>query len=194
MLKPVRIIAPAAYPVTLQDVKRNSRVDGTDDDALLTAYIEAATAHFDALAGVLGRALINQTWQQKLPYFPDCGVIGLDLSPIQSITSITYYDTDNMQQTLSNETYTILEDPLGVYVTLQVGQTWPDVACREDAVTITYVAGYGATASSVPAPIRQAIMLLVGQWYENREAAGSPMQELPFSVCALVSPFRRVGM
>jgi hypothetical protein len=53
--------------------------------------------------------------------------------------------------------------------------TWPSVYPRPDAVQITYTAGYSSTsspfnaASGVPAAVKSAILLTIGDLYENRE-------------------------
>jgi uncharacterized phiE125 gp8 family phage protein len=52
------------------------------------------------------------------------------------------------------------------------------------------VAGFGNTADDVPAKYRQAILLLVAQWYENREEAlvdyRVTVSELPWTVKMLI--------
>jgi uncharacterized phiE125 gp8 family phage protein len=55
------------------------------------------------------------------------------------------------------------------------------------------VAGYGGS-HTVPEPIKQAILLLVGAWFENREAVltGTIVATLPFAVDALLAPYRVV--
>jgi uncharacterized phiE125 gp8 family phage protein len=54
------------------------------------------------------------------------------------------------------------------------------------------VVGYGAAPESVPEPLRQAIRLLVTNWYENRgDAGGDDANPLPASVRALVAPYQR---
>lgn len=74
-------------------------------------------------------------------------------------------------------------------------QVWPGSYHREDAVSVTYVAGYG-NADAVPAPIKAAILLIVGHLYENREAStvGVSAELLPMAVDALLAPYRRVGL
>jgi uncharacterized phiE125 gp8 family phage protein len=58
-------------------------------------------------------------------------------------------------------------------------------------VTVRFVAGYGANPGDVPEPLRQAMLLLIGHYYENREAvAAGTLTELPFAVASLVFPFR----
>jgi uncharacterized phiE125 gp8 family phage protein len=57
---------------------------------------------------------------------------------------------------------------------------------------VRFTAGYGDTASDVPQTIRQAILLAVGHWYENREAtvAVGNVRELPLGIEALLWPYR----
>jgi uncharacterized phiE125 gp8 family phage protein len=212
MLKPVRTSAPAETPVSLTEAKAQLGVTGSGSDTLITALIAAATERLDGWAGVLGRALVTQTWAQTFPRFPACEVIGLALAPVQSVTSIAYYDADNAAQTLSASVYTLLDDEIGPFVTLQADQSWPGTYAREDAVTVTYVAGYGA-AAAVPAPIRQAIILMVRELHQfslqdsrlvREQVPGVGMREyaqgaaaqspLPRAAAALLAPYRRVGV
>jgi uncharacterized phiE125 gp8 family phage protein len=196
MLKPVQVVAPLVEPISLEQARAHLRVDHYEEDALIASLIAAATAHLDGWSGILGRALVNQTWLQKFPRFPSGAVLGLALAPVQSIVSITYFDADNVQQTLAGSVYTALDDELGPFVTLQVGKAWPATFAREDAVTVTFVAGYGAAASDVPPAIRHAMLLLVGHWYEHREAVviGTGTAQLPQAVRSLLAPYRKVRL
>lgn len=188
MLKPVRTSAPAAAILSASDLKEHSRVDFDEEDSLITSYIEAATGYLDGYSGILGRALITQTWQQSYPRFSR--VMSLPLDPVQSISSVTYYDTDNVQQTLSASNYSLYGgwEPF-FYADQDV--TLPSTYERPDAVTITFVAGYGDAGTDVPPQIRQAIKLMVAHWIRNREAAGARMSETPLGVEHMLSPYRR---
>jgi uncharacterized phiE125 gp8 family phage protein len=191
MFSPVRTVAPATNPVTLTEAKAHCRVDHTDDDTLIGLLISSATAHLDGYAGILGRALVTQTWRQDFGGFSD--PLRLALCPVASISSITYFDADNATQTLAGSVYGLFTDEFGAYVALKPDQSFPSVYSREDAVSVTYVAG--VADSDVPAPIKHAILLLVGHWYANREAVSeSQMSELPMAVDALIRPYRRVGV
>lgn len=193
MLAPIRTVAPETAPVSLTETKAHLRVDFDDDDTLITSLIDAATAHVDGWTGVLGRALVMQTWRQDFCCFRPR--LRLPLAPASSITSTTYYDGDNVQQTLSADIYQLLTDARGPFVTPKPDQIWPGSYDREDAVSVTYVAGYG-DADAVPAPIRAAILLIIGHLYENREAStlGVTAELVPMAVDALLVPFRRVGL
>mgnify|MGYP003480158396 CR=1 FL=1 len=117
-------------------------------------------------------------------------------SPLVSVTSVQYYNSSDVLNLASASLYGAFTDGLGAYISLKANQTWPSVADREDAVTVTWVAGFGATADKVPAAIRQAMLLLVGHWYQNREtvSVGDAVYQLPFAVDALLGPRRRVGV
>lgn len=193
MLKPVRTVAPAALPVSLNEAKAHCRVDTADDDTLLTGLIEAAVSHLDGYGGVLGRAIMAQTWARDFDGF-GTGGLRLPVGDLISVTSVAYYDIANQVQTLSSAVYTAFTDELGPYVALKPDHVWPLTYGRPDAVRVTWQAGFGASAVNVPAAIRHAILLMVGHWYENREASvvGAPVAPLPMAVDALITPYRQV--
>lgn len=193
MLAPVRTVAPAAL-VSLEEAKRhlNVALGNTDDDDLIVALIASATSHLDGYAGILGRAIVTQTWRQSF-----CGFGGhfrLAIAPVASISSVKYFDTSNIEQTIADTVYTVHVDAIGPFVTLEPDQVWPSAYHRSDAVTIEYVAGQAA--ADVPPQIKTAITMLVAQWYETREATvadGAPVS-MPLGVNALLDPLRRVGI
>mgnify|MGYP003649325872 CR=1 FL=1 len=188
-LAPVRTAAPSLEPVTLAEVKTHLRVDHTDEDDYIAALISAAIEQLEGHVGILGgRALVNQSWRQDFGGF--AADLRLSLSPLVSVTSVTYYDADNAQQTLAASVYQAFDDALGPYLATAPGESWPSAYGRVDAVSVTFVAGYGATAASVPAPIRAAIMLAVGNWYDERGGA----LDMPPAAIALVRPYRRRGV
>lgn len=193
MLAPVRTVEPTVDLVSVSDAKSHCRIDAPDDDARLAAMIEAATSHLDGYSGILGRALTTQTWQQDFAGF--CDKMRLPVGNLIEVTDVTYYDASNTQQTLASSVYTGFTDALGPYLALKPDQSWPSVYSRVDAVRVTWTAGYGATADTVPASIRHAASMLAAHWYDNRAAVsiGDSAIELPFAVNALLAPFRRVG-
>lgn len=191
MLIPIRTVAPAATPISLDDVKRHCRVTEPDEDTLLLSLIDAAVALLDGWAGIMGRALVTQTWQQSFPWFG--GGLRLSLGPAVSLSSVTYFDANNVQQTLSVGVYRLLTDELGPYVGLQPNQSWPGYFGREDAVSVTWVAG--ESVSLLPSAIKLGMKMLVAHWYENREHViiGQSAMEIPWTVEHLLEPYRRRG-
>lgn len=191
MLAPVRVTAPASVPVSLEEAKRHLAVDHGEDDALIASLVGAAVAHLDGWSGVLGRALVTQTWRQSFPAFAT--ELRLRVAPVAEITSVTYRDGNRALQTANPSTYRLIEDELSAIVRLDEASDWPSTYKQPDAVTVTYVAG--VAAGSVPLPIRHAILMLAAHWYQNREtAAAGGAAELPYAVSALIAPYRRVGV
>ena len=146
---------PAVEPVTAEQVKLDASIDGCESDALIDMLI--TTARRDAEKET-GRALITQTWQLILDGFPDCDIC-INKLPIQSITSIKYYDNSNVQQTLSSSYYALDNKTAPGFARLNYGYSWPSTYQRFDAVEIEFVAGYGDAPTDVPDEFRMWIRL-----------------------------------
>lgn len=188
MLAPVRTEKPAAAPVDLDQVKLHLLVDHGDDDDLIEAFIDAAVEHLDGYAGILGRALVTQTWVQKFPRF--FGAMRLALAPVAEVVSVEYFDENNSEADLGSGPFEVQVDAMGPFL---VPPSQPATYPRMDAVTVTYKAGQ--PADDVPAPIKTAMLLLIANWYANREAVSDVASTaLPFGVSALLAPYRRVGI
>ena len=160
-----RITAPATGLITLAEAKVHLRVDDATEDTYITALVAAASAYLDARDGVLGEALVSQTWRYSLPMAP-LGDIALPLGPVMSVTVVKYIDAAGAEQTYSAANYRLAD---GV-VELVDGASWPAVAERRVAFWVDFVAGYGS-AADVPETIRQLCRLLVGDMFEVRAAA-----------------------
>lgn len=167
-LDPVLVAGPAADPVTLAELKQHVRVDHDDDDAHLRICLAAAVARVDGWSGILRRGLVTQTWSESFRYFYGRR-IWLRLAPVQSIASVIYFDLDGVERTVDAADYRLQVRNGEGYLELDDDASWPSVDARDDAVTITYVVGYGDAASDVPAPIRSAILITAADLYEQRE-------------------------
>ena len=184
------IAAPATEPISLDEAKAHLRVSVTDDDALIEALIVAARERAEQETR---RALITQTWDAIGRSFP--GVIRLPKPPLESVTHVKYFDTANVEQTLSALTFYKVSAPAGAdaapgRISLRYGQVWPSVYAEEDVVTVRFVAGYG-DAEDVPRTIKQGMLLAIGNWYANRETAvvGTIVADLPMGAKALWAAF-----
>jgi uncharacterized phiE125 gp8 family phage protein len=180
----VRVTAPSASPVSLAEAKAQMRVEGTDDDTIIQRLIDAAVAFVD-VQGVLGRAMITQTWGEWLA--PNPSTVILSLGPVQSVSAIKYYDVDGVLQTATLSDFNVFGTPNRITVSPKSGKAWPVTQTRDDAIKIEYVIGYGATSASVPQTVRHALMMLVAHWYENREtSAEKQMVDLPYGFSEMI--------
>ena len=195
--------APAAEPVTLEEARSQLRVSDSSEDGLIAGYLLAARTLAEERTG---RVFVTQTWVETFDeHWPRHehhshgrrrGILGrrriaLPRPPLQSVSSITYVDTTGATQTLDPSQYVV-----GRYKNIGVideayGVCWPTTRCQVDAISVTYIAGYSDT-NPMPETIRQAILLLVGHFYANREAVIgasariSPV-ELPIGVESLLA-------
>lgn len=181
------VTAPAEEPVSLAEAKTHLRVEHDDDDAYISALISAAR---ESAEQYLHRALITQTLKMSLDAFP--AVIRLPRSPVQSITSIQYVDDAGETQTLDASDYRLDKESIVARIEPAYGETWPTTRPVSNAVTVTFVAGYGA-ASAVPAPVKQAMKLHIGTYYDivrANVALGAVPAAMPQAADYLLGPFR----
>lgn len=193
-LPPVRTAAPATLPVSVDELRTHLREDSSEQDVVLLAAIQAATAALDGWAGILGRALISQAWRQDFDGFPAEPRLRLDLGDLISVTTVAYTDTAGVEKELSASLYSVHADAIGPYLRLRKGETWPATDEQDDAVRVTAVYGYGTDATSVPAPIRSAILLMAGDLFRAREASsGTPLVEhqMPLAAGKMIESYRR---
>jgi len=179
-----------AEPLSLTDAKHHLRVDTTDDDTYISALIVAAREYAEIF---LGRKLMTGTLTQYFDTFSDA--MELKRPPLASVTSITYVDSDGDTQTLADTVYDVDITVEPGLVRLAYDQSWPTIRTTPNAITITYVAGYG-DATDVPKGIRQAMLLLISNWYENREAtlSGTIIAKVPLALESLLLANRMPGV
>lgn len=221
MLRPVLVSPPEMLPVSLEEAKRHLRVKHSLEDDLIRGLIGAATVHLDGWTGILGRCLVEQIWRQDFDRFERCLV--LPLGPVISVTSVTWRNAAGQIATVASGSYALRTDAGGrSVVSFDRDFTFPIDLHESAAVAVTYRAGYpnipeipavepgegdppdppGSPAipaqPNIPEPIRIAILLLVGAWYENREetAIGVSVASLPehIGAHALLSPYRAMRL
>ena len=199
MHRPVLITPPAIQPVTLAEAKLHLRVDHNDEDALIQSLIRAATEHLDGWTGILGRCLVEQVWRQDHDRF--AREMSIPLGPVIAVQSITWRDPAGQLNTVPSGSYDLRIDEAGnAVIRFDADYVFPTNLHESRAVAITFKAGYPTNpgppaTSTVPDPLKVAILLLIGHWYQNREAVSAAgMASLPFAVEALIAPYRRMQL
>ena len=203
---PTVITEPAIEPLTLAEVKLHCRVDYTDDDAMLQAFITAARRRAE---NYLGRKLISQQVQWSFsndlfwlqPYndayntrmqidsfftrnamYPMPGRWMIVHYPnVQSIDSFQYYDTGENLQTVDPNVFRIvnLNDPSNVcFLELILGGVWPVPSIRANPWIMKYTVGFGSDPASIPSDLKIGMLMEIATWYENRENL-APINLLP---------------
>lgn len=175
---------PTTEPIALQEAKDHvRRIDGDDDD-LIGKLIPAAREYCEAY---LARTITSTSYRQSLGKWPRSGVIELGRPPLLSVQSVQYVDDGGSNQTLAATEYVVTSAREPGAVIRAHGVTWPTL--RTDGVAepvqINFTAGY----SVVPQVIKQAMLLLIGHWYFNRESVitGVAAAKIPIAVESLLA-------
>jgi uncharacterized phiE125 gp8 family phage protein len=163
MWRPVAVTAaPATEPIPTADAKAHLRVDHSDDDTLIATYVASARSHVE---GLTGTRMVTQTVSLKTDDWAD--LAHLPVAPIQSISSISYVDSEGEVQTLSTNAYETRLELLEPAVVLKWNQTWPTRRAGT-LITVTAIAGYGAVGAQPPA-VLHALRLVTADFYAQRE-------------------------
>lgn len=182
------VTAPSTEPITLAEAKEHLREDASDQDAYIASLIAAARKKVEHDAW---RVLVTQTWDVFYDSFPalSCDPLVLPRPPLVSVTSVKYHDADGATATtLSSSSYIVDAASQPGRIQLHDGEEWPSDTLRPaNGVEVRIVAGYGS-ASAVPEHLKQAIYLLLGNWYENREStiAGTIISAIPLGYHDLI--------
>ncbi len=181
---PSLVTAPTVEPVTLDELKAYAKIDGSDEDSLLSLLIATARRLAEQYTG---RAFITQTWLLTQDSFssyvedvPPAGVylapsptaisdfetVHLPRQPVQSVESVKVTDPAGVVTTVAAATYWL--DTANADLALNQGQSWPTSLRDSAAVAVTFKAGYGDAAGNVPAEIRQAVLMQATAMYGNR--------------------------
>lgn len=193
--------APAAEPLLRAYVKNWLKIPSavTTDDDLVDDLIVAARQFVERHTS---RALITQTITEFWDDWPaertkDPRVLLPTIAPVQGVTSVAYLaegaasDTDFTVLGASNyvaELVSGMNAYGGCRIYLAPDVNWPDLEDEyKNRVRVVYVAGYGASGSSVPGMIRQAMLRLIGIWYYGRDDRNMNDYEV---VAQLLDPYK----
>lgn len=206
------VTAPNEEPVSLAEIKEFLRIDGSDEDSLLSSFIKAATRRAEKFTG---RVFITQTWDLWLDEFPykkmymgtgayHDGVIEAPISisleakrfieigkpPLQSVTYLKTFNESDSEETFSSDNYFVDSESEPGRVSLRQSSQWPSRILRSvNGIQIRFVAGYGS-ASAVPEDIKTAIKMIALFLYENRGCSDDSSNKMPFGASELLQPYQ----
>jgi len=183
----IRVIATATATCNFgADVLVKSG-DLTEDEKIL----DMITAAREYCENYTGRALATQTIEAFADGFGALSYIELPKAPLQSVTSVKYKDSAGAETTLTVNTDYIVDTDSDIgRIVLPYGTSWPTFSPYPlNPVRIRYIAGYYAS-NPAPRSIKQAVLLLIGHWYVNREAVGNVGGQIEFAVKALLRPYQ----
>jgi len=182
---PLVITGPTAEPLTLAEAKKQLELASSDTthDEHLSSLIQSAREEWENDTEMI---CCTQTLQIKVDRMFD--EFKLPHKPVQSVTSLVYFDSNNASTTLPTTIWDF--DQARKVIRLKYNQLFPTWTPRYDAWTITYVCGYSDDGALVPAIAKQAMLLLVGYYFDaNRGENDKANDKRAYE--ALVSKFMR---
>lgn len=160
------VTGPAVEPLTKSEVRLHLGLSGVNDyDDRIGQLITASRKRIERTTN---RRLITQNLKWYIDKFPCDDEIYLPVAPVQVVNSITYYDTNNVLQTLSTDDYTtdVITEPCRV--ALNWGYVWPWTRYeRPNAVIIDIDAGYGDASTDVDQGIINAMLVMIEQVFDR---------------------------
>lgn len=154
-------------PITLQEVKRYSKIDGDDLDNDLCLFIKTVTNKAEQITG---RDLLTKTYKGFLDCFPSDRVgIQIQKSKLQSIVSIKYL-VNGVLTTFDSSNYYITDKQEYSEIWLFDSKSYPtdgDIN-RRQAIEITFTAGYGTKPCNIPEDFINAMLAHINLLNENR--------------------------
>jgi uncharacterized phiE125 gp8 family phage protein len=181
-------VAPTVEPVSIEEARLHLDLDDNYYDSQLKQLIEVSRKRVEQDSR---RSFVNQTRVLKMDDFPGEVYIELPTAPVSSVTHVKYYDDTGSLQTFSSSKYTVDSDGTPARVVLGYSDSWPSSRGYYNDVHITYVAGYGSSASDVNEIARYAILMLISHLF-NTPSITSPtsVNTVPHGYDALIASLK----
>jgi len=197
----LKLVAACPFEaISLDEAKLHCRIDGNDEDAYIESLVAAAREYVEA---TLGRVLMPATFEAQFDSWPP-SPFELPRSPLRSVTSVKWLSDLDVESTVNSTEYRVDTASVPGRVILKSGKAWPaGVLAEVGAIRVRFVAGYtdglasnaepqevAAARAAIPMRHKQALKLVVGHLYENREAvqigSGLSATQLPMGVDSLL--------
>lgn len=182
----IRVVATVAGAPCSFSADVLVKTGDTTEDAYIESLITSAREYCEAFTR---RALATQTIEAYFDRFPITGRLELPRPPLQSVISVKYKDSAGAETTMEANTDYIVDDESNIgAIVLPYGKSRPSFEpYAVNPIRVRYVAGY-SESNPIPKSIKRAMLLLIGHWYENREATSrNTSKEIEFAVKALLS-------
>ena len=194
--------AETAFAITSAEVKSWLRIDGSDDDTVISTLLKAS---HNWAKRYTGRSLTTQTLKMSIDSVYDTDIplqegnyIGIDQditrrsillpqSPVASISSVKYYDDADTESTFASSKYYLDNQGIPARFVLRNGESYPTGLRVANALEITYVAGYGAS-SDVPDDIKHACLIYTA-WLFEHIGDGTERMSAPYQATQLLQPY-----
>ncbi len=186
-MTPIRVADLGVEPVSLSEMRGYLRLDADahGEDTLIESLVTAARVGVEAAT----RRLVRPgRFRLMLTAWPAAGVLPLPLSPLVAVTRAGIVGADGIVEDIDTTLLRLGPDPWEAPC-LRVDPGVPLLMRKAALVEVT--AGAGGDGPAVPAPLAQAIRMVVADWFENRgDGAPTGPLAMPPAVAGLLAPHR----
>ncbi len=176
---------PALEPVALAEAKAHLRIGHDDEDALISTLIVTARRQIETQTGL---KLIEQGWSFFRDDWPETGIVTLPLAPLIAIGDVRTFGDDDVAATIDPSHYYVDAVSRPPRLMLRGSRVWARPGRIGNGIEIELTVGFGPSATDVPEDLRQALLQLVGHWYESRGTGSEP--RMPLTVSAIIERYR----
>jgi uncharacterized phiE125 gp8 family phage protein len=180
---------PTVEPISLAEAKAHLRVTHSDDDTYISTLIISARRTVELIYDL---ALLQQSWSVFADRWPDSIVFDLPVFPLLTIVDIKIYGDDDVAATLDHAHYYLDGVSRPARVILRQGRSVPIPGRRANGIEIKLSAGFGSAANTVPETIKQALLLIIADWFASRGDVDTG--QIPLAAQTLLAPFRHVRL
>ncbi len=183
-------LTPVTSPVTLERAKNHLRVEIAEDDDLISGYLLAATAFAEAHVALIFTPadfeLTFDGWSECLDIHP---------APVTGISRISYLGAAGGWADMEDNSYWFCGKRWGARIGFYAAESLPVLASRPGTVRVYFSAGYDDGLDLPPPPqAAQAILMMVGHLYANRETvvvgSGINVNQVPLATMTLLDQIR----
>ena len=167
---------PIVEPVSLVEAKAHLRVPHADDDAYITTLMSAARRLIEQRSGL---RLINQGWSLLLDCWPGRPDVSLGLFPVSAIADVITYSDADAAAIYDPAHYFLDAASKPARLVLRSGRLPPRGSRPVNGIEIRFTAGFGSAGSAVPQDLRQALLVIIAHWFQNRGDAEAHVLPLP---------------
>ncbi len=163
--------------------------DDTIQDGVLEQYLRSAMAAIEARTG---KVLLSRTFGWTLTGWRQADSQALPVAPVTAIAAVKVLDRNGAETVVDPERYSLAvssQRPRLVATSLHL----PNIPSQGSA-EISFVAGFGAAWSDLPADLAHAVFLLAAHYYEHRSAVMTGEAMIPFGVSLLLDRYRTVRL
>ncbi len=180
---------PTVEPISLAEAKAHLRISHTDDDTYISTLIIAARRIVEIQYDL---SLLQQSWSLYADQWPVDGVFAIPLSPLLSVVDLKVYGDDDVAATIDPAHYYIDKASFPARVALRRGRVFAPPGRGTNGLELKITTGFGISAASVPLEIKQALLIIIADWYANR--GDTPDSVIPVAALELLSAYKNVRL